>query len=572
MENTPVPKEKEIFNEDQRKEIARSIFEKAEEMDVPIEMNKSGTGGYINITEGKDPNSISSKVEWSVSKYGWVSIAGVLPSNTKSGYNYLIDSDDYQTASTVTRKNLIALSRKVVKYEGVVATALEALVEIPTLGGWYIDCDDKELSTLLKHWLSTFGSSGTMSIDDNNTVVQTVGGIEKFTINMLWSLYQDGDAVITEAWENVPVPKLKNKRRNLPTRYVEHDVAELEIPPIMAKFGQEVIYAKPDEDITAIISGGNLDDKQKRALEMIPDELISSLKEGDEEIELPAEFTSHFSRRTNNRDPWGLPYVVKAYPSLAYKHRLRDLDNATIDGLIQRIWIVKIGHNDVDSPLHLPDNDRVLLAVSAFRKLQTQNFLVWGGSDLSTEEFGSSENNVLSFKDRYNSADKDILSALGVPRVLIDGEGSADANLNAFVKTISQMERYQTMIKRWIDLKMYQIAVENGYKDQFPTFHWQFLKMQDNEKAKNIITKLFELGVINIRMLHNLIGLDSEMIIKHGQREKKENLKDSLPENTIPYSRPMNDGRPDDSKDGDGDPKTDTKKNDPDSKRDGKDK
>ena len=557
-----------VLTDEERRIAADAVYEKSKEMGIPIEMNKAKVGGYINMTEKVGRETITSRVEWVVDKYGYVSMAGVLPSNTKSGYSYLLDSDDYQTTANVDRKELIKLSRKAVKYEGVVSTAVEALVEVPTLGGWFVYCENEELYILLKYWLNNFGSSGSFSIKDDITVTQQVGGIEKFTLNMLWSLYQDGDAVITEAWENVPVPELNNKKRNLPTRYIDHDVAELDIPTVMSKFGQELIYGTPDEEITALLDGTNLNDKQKKARELIPDEMLASLKEKGDEILLPPEFTTHFSRRTNNRDPWGLPYVIKAFPALAYKHRLRDLDNATIDGLIQRIWIVKIGNDDVESDLHLPNEERILLAVSTFAKLQTQNFVIWPGTDLQTEEFGTSENSVLSFQDRYKSADDDIRVALGVPKLFYGESGGKDIDWGSFAKTISQMERYQIMIKRWIDVKMRQIAVENGFKDQFPSFWWMFLKTQDREKSKNLITKLYELNLIGIRMSHNFLGLDSDIIIRSAQREKEEKLKESLPENVIPYTRPS-DGRPEDVKDDDGD-SPESKPSDPDSKRDGK--
>ena len=238
-----------------------------------------------------------------------------------------------------------------------------------------------------------------------------------------------------------------------------------------------------------------------------------------------------------------------------------------MDGLIQRVWIVKLGMENENHPLAVPDNDRVLLAVSAFRKLQTQNFLIWSGPDLTTEEFGSSQNNVLGLSDRYSNADYDILSALGVPRVLIDGGGQGQTKgIEGYAKTIAQMERYQIMIGRWVEAKLRQIAVENNFKDEFPTFHWNFLKMQDKEKAKNIVNKVYENGGMGIRSLLNMSGMPADEIILEAQDEKTKNLKDTLPEPNIPFTGPQDrEGVPD----GDGD-SPESKPSDEDSPRDGK--
>lgn len=211
-----------------------------------------------------------------------------------------------------------------------------------------------------------------------------------------------------------------------------------------------------------------------------------------------------------------------------------------------------------------------MLAIGMFKQLQTQNFAVWGGPDLETIEFGSSENNVLSFQDRYKSADDDIRASLGVPKILLTGEGSGSSkDFSVYIKVLSQMERYQVMLKNWIDHKMRQIAQENGYKDQFPSFHWMMLKTQDREKSKNLVTKLWEDSLIGRRMSLNYLGLPSYMIIRDQQREKEEGLSDTIEQNMVPFTDQQ--GRPDDTPDGDGDG-DDNKPSDPDSNRDSKDK
>jgi hypothetical protein len=267
------------------------------------------------------------------------------------------------------------------------------------------------------------------------------------------------------------------------------------------------------------------------------------------------------------RELWGMPYTVKSFPALAYKHRLRALDNSTIDGLIQRVWIIKVGHENPNSDLHIPDNDRVLLAVTALKNLKTNNFLVWGGPDLAKEELGSSENNILSFSDRYKSADDDILYSLGVPRLILDGttSGTQSRDWSVFIKTLSQMERYQIMLQRFINRKMRQICINNGKKELFPKFYWMMMKMQDKEKAKNIVTKLRELKLLGRRRSLYLLGLPGEEIVDEMIREYEEKLDEKLGD-IDPNSMP---GRPPDTQDGDGsNPNNKNNTPDPESNRD----
>ena len=123
--------------------------------------------------------------------------------------------------------------------------------------------------------------------------------------------------------------------------------------------------------------------------------------------------------------------------------------------------------------------------------------------------------------------------------------------------------------KKWIDHKMRQIAVENGYKDQFPTFHWMMLKTQDQEKAKNVVTKAWENSLMGRRMTLNYLGFPHQMIIKDQQREKEEGLNQTIEPNNIPFTDQQ--GRPNDTKDGDGDGDQ-NKPSNPDSNRDSQDK
>ena len=552
------------LTKDERLDLSKSIYDKAKSMGLSVEHNPSNLGGLLTI--GSDiKNKAASHIEWQVNKSGDVHMAGTLPSNTSSGYNLLVDAKDYES-DTIERKDKILLSRKAVRYEGIVASAIEALVEVPTLGGWYINCKDEDLRKLCYYWAKWFNSMGDNgAINSDETRVQTVGGIELFSMHCLWQLYQDGDSVVTESWEHAVVPELGGKRFNLPVRYIDHDVAECEIPEALAAMGIEVITVEMDSDLQAVVQGsGDLDDNQKLLLKTIPPEMLKKMKEsGETKFILPSEFTTHFSRKNNERDAWGNPFTIKAFPSLAFKHRLRALDNATIDGLIQRVWIVKLGMENEQHPLAVPDDSRVLLAVSAFRQLQTQNFLIWGGQDLTTEEFGSSQNNILSLNDRYQQADRDILASLAVPRVLIDGEG-VGKGIESYAKTIAQMERYQIMIGRWIEHKLRQIAEENNFKDEFPTFHWNFLKMSDQQKAKNIVNKMYENGGLGIRAYLNMSGVAADEVIKEAQEEKESGLKDTLPLPNIPFTKQDDrEGVPD----GDGD-NPDSKKPDPDSNRD----
>jgi len=304
---------KQDWSKEERLQFSKEIFDKAKSMGLGVEHHPDKYGGFLTINPNVK-NKEASHVEWQISKNGDVHMAGTLPSNTKSGYNFLVDAKDYE-ADNIERRDKILLSRKAVKYEGIIATAMEALVEVPTLGGWYINCNDEDLRKLCYYWAKWFNSMGDNgAIHSDETTVQTVGGIELFSMHCLWQLYQDGDSIFTEQWEHVVVPELGGKRFNLPSKYIDHDVAEAEISESLASMGVEVIRVEMDDD-------------QKLLRDTIPEELLKKMKETTEtKFILPSEFTTHFTRKNNERDAWGQPFTIKCFPALAYKHRLRNLD------------------------------------------------------------------------------------------------------------------------------------------------------------------------------------------------------------------------------------------------------
>ena len=542
--------------------IAKGIVSELKNANEDVEYN-GGVGGTIRYA--------GANLNWRISEHGDLVVAGLLNSDaTKSGADYLYDAKAY-TQDLIDREKIIKLSRKAIAEEGIVASAIEALIEVPTLGGWYIDEDNEELRTLCEYWLENIDAIGYN--DKKYQTIKTIGGIESLVLNILFGLYENGDEVIGEVWENVKVPKLNDAKRNLPIRFISYDVVNLNIDKRLASIGKEVISLKIDSDISRIVKDGPDNDDEQIILDNLPQYFIDAVRKEDVEYyKLDPTFITHFSRRNNRRSAWGMPYVYRAFSALAYKYRLRALDNATIDGLIQRVWIIKIGSTDVQSPYHIVTQDRIALALAALKQIKVNNVLIWGGADIATEEFNSSDSSVLSFSDRYKSADDDIQKALGVPRFLIDGSGLSGGNSDwlLLAKTISQMERYQIMIERWINMKLREIAVENGYKNSFPVFHWTFLKLRNQDKTKNLVTELYKSNLIGVRRALHMLGLPAEEIVNEMIKEKDEGLREKLPINILPYDFKNQPGRPAGTPDGGGTDKRKNKTSNPDSNRNGK--
>jgi len=551
----------------ERKDIAEEIINECENAKIDdVYLNPDGVSGKMIVGE-------NDSIEWHISKQGDFYTAGTIP-KTDGSVDYLSDAKDYSETNN-NRKKIIELSRKAAKNEGIIGTALQAIVELASLSGWWVEEKNPELKKILKYWLENVNAIGDAEIVDTglkeDSFVGSNGGIERLIINMLYGILIDADYVATETWENIDVPVVAAKR-NLPTRFLQHDVLHLSTDEFLARMGREVIYAEIPDEIIAVVKSPSGSEQEKALLNSVPVEIQKTIKAGGDKFLLPSKLTTHLSSRNNDLTAWGTPYTTRCFPALAYKHRLRALDNSTIQGLIQRLWIVKIGSDDPASKLHIPDNKRVLLAISALKKLKTHSLMVWGGSDISTEELKSSENNVLSFKDRYDSADRDILQALGVPEILTGYSGSGNKSSDgetAFIKIEAQLERFHILISKWINKKMRQIAIQNNYKDSFPEFHFMFLGLMSKDKVKNVVLNTYEKNLLPIRRSLYLLGHDGDKVIDELIAEKEEGLREKLPINIVPYSKQPA-GRPDGTGDGEGNDGRNNNTSDPDSGRQGK--
>lgn len=486
-------------------------------------------------------------------------IAAVVPKNIGKAQNYLDKVRDYEETNQ-DRSTQIKNSRKLCKFEGVVATAVEALTELAVLQGGYISNVKKpDLKKLCNVWLkrvNAFNSSKVGKKDAGN-VVSSVGGAEEIFEQIMIVVLRDGDWVATNKWEKVEVEEL-NKKFSLPTKFTTHDILSLEIDEELYKLGIEVIKIELSNTIVDAVKNPDDSNAQNKAInEGLSEEMKKQIRESsDNKIALSSDFTFHIKRSDDGISPWSYPYTIKAFKAVAQKLRLLALDESTIAGLIQRITLIKLGIADPKSPLHYPKkgaDSRMTLANTVLSGLKTNNLIVWPGPDISVEDFGP-EGKILEIDNRYKQADDDILKALGVSRLLIDGNGAGSDSRDwaAFLKTISQLEGFRLKIKKVIDRILRQIAVQNGFKDEFPRFNFRKVNLKDERSLTEGVIKVWRNGLMGRRVALYELGYDAEEVIEDQKKEKAEKLSDQLELPVLPDKGGF-EGRPQGIKDGEGD-------------------
>jgi hypothetical protein len=214
----------------------------------------------------------------------------------------------------------------------------------------------------------------------------------------------------------------------------------IDIPEAPTIIGNKQLYMKLDEDLQALLRSGSEDGEA--ILDGLPPEIRGLIKRGVDKIPLPMDFLTHIKRKGLGYQTWGIPFLTKAFGEFARKKKLQALDEATVDGLINQITVFKIG-DPKDESRQTWDPRRLRAFASLLSQPNHTNYLVWT-PDVDIVQVGPSES-ILSFDTKYEQVDKQILKAIGIPTVLLSGEGaSADrAEGNAYVSLSALMEKIE---------------------------------------------------------------------------------------------------------------------------------
>ena len=486
----------------------------------------SDEGTYIAVDEGGD-----------------IVCAVVMPNTIDSAIDTLNKVEDWNLEGK-EREDILKIVRRAAKF-GIVANAVDTLTEIPTYKGWFLSgIKSQEEKQIYKEWLRKING---FTKDEN-----LLGGIELIAQAIIYDMIVDGDFVGTEVWEKIDIGEKKNVY--LPVGVQSYDVSGIKLIEQARAVGIERFEYKLPEELVSIVKGQDKEEN-KEYINFISDFIKKEVDDGKDTIILPKEITIHFGLKKTIRPGLSDSYLIRAIPFIATKERYRALEQATIKGLIQRTIIIKVGHDDPDSKLHIPDPKRVKLAQAMLKNLKPNNLLIWGGNDLHLLDIQAGREQILSFSDRQKEINNDILYALGIAEVLLWGGGSAKSkvDIKLLVKTISMISNLLNKIKFWINTKFTQIQELNKLSEK-PIFDWRPSDLYDMEFNLQKVKTLRELNLMSMRGALNRLGEDSDEIIEEMIAEKEEKLAEQLPEPFIPYQGKRDeDSSPSDDDDDDDD-------------------
>jgi len=454
--------------------------------------------------------------------------------NSRTSTNVLDNVSDLQNPDLQNRAKTIDLSRKLRLAEGVCGSVADLLTDFAiTKGSFY--SDNVELKVALNKWARFVNS--TPELAKHKGMVFPVPGLRALSRKIFDDYIVDGDAVFTLFWEKgVKMdPAGDGDALFLPTSIKVIDTTTLEIDTDLARFGVERLVLVINDQVKKRILEP-VTEADKYLKDNIPKEWIKQITAG-EDIVLDPNVTFHIKRNAKDYQPWGQPYFVKAFGAVAAKRRLQAVDDATIDGLINRFTIFKLGLEDREKnpAYHIPSSARVSALVNILTSQKRSNAAVWPGPDLDVIDIGP-DGKILEFDQKYKQADTDILRALHVSPVLIDGttSGQTADDFISFLSTEVGLDAIRSELEATFNIIAKEIALANNleYENLYYKFETQLLKNQ--ERVKNFALKVFELGGISVETFVGTMGYDFTAEKQLKETEDTDGTKDLFKNENVP--------------------------------------
>ncbi len=405
--------------------------------------------------------------------------------------NYLNTLDDFNcsitqgTFSEPIIRNCILLSNKLYLMGGVSSTVIDLQVTMANTI-MEIETDNEELNKIMAHIMDW--------VNYNNP--RTMMGRRQLHEEMFLGLLLDGNVFPYEYWET---RKIKGKSYFLPMGIMPLNPLSISIKPTKDLMGEIVTYRNGYNNYL-----GN-----------------SNINKSSEGEQIIRKMNMHrITRRGRQYFFWGVPFLTRAFPALAAKERLKQLDEFTTQGLISLITIFSLYDDKAGT---VADSQ----VVNAFANMLDgrpgqARYLTWGGQVKMIQAGPNGE--ILKYDEKYHSKDKDIAEALGCPMFLVNGQlqggtNGADYSVKPF-KT--NLEDCQNNIGDWWKYLTYKIAELNNLEVNMVEYRFSAVNLDNDAVLISKIDNMRDRGLLSDTSAALKLGVSSKLEQALVSKERKE--------------------------------------------------
>jgi hypothetical protein len=448
-----------------------------------------------------------------------MNIAAAIPRTPGSAYDFMSQVQDFQTLQTATQQgrwDACDLFHKIYRNDGTSNNAINKLAalispegafKVRSVKGQRGKSGDKaaeELESALNWWKDNVNVRGDFSVITGDR------GLASFILRGARLALIEGDHISRHVWAKkaVLIPNLKPF--TLPMNLQTFSVRNIYVPTGLEGTNFELMYWYPPKRLISELTSPSDPNMKPYFDAMIPADVRSALI-ADGRYFLDPALMIHIKHRGTGVETFGESILEPTLADIRYKRALDALEITTITNLINRLVIVKVGSDNPDSVYHKQEvsSARLGLLQRLFKNVGPSSTILWGGPDIEVVEIGA-HNAILALDDRWKVAERRQLMSLGLPAVLMVGEGS-DGKATGFAAALgvaAQLKEMQYQYVQALKTLAEAIALENGYEQVDVVWEFADNVLEDKQAAADMILKMFDRGLASTQTAIEELGFD----------------------------------------------------------------
>jgi hypothetical protein len=293
-----------------------------------------------------------------------------------------------------------------------------------------------------------------------------------------------------------------------------------------------IITLIPDDSLRRVVQGRSPTDAKLRA--QLPQEVVFHIMKG-EDIPLPNFNISHLKMLNSDYDIRGTSIVQSVYKDLMLYDKIREMQYAQADGMINPLTLVKLG--DPNGTWKPNDED-----IRAFQSIIEESqydpdFKIITHGAVQIERIGYS-GSTLDISAMWEALNKNIYTGLFAPEAILNGEGPNYATASIGLEVLrTRYERFREQLKEWIEKKVFEpiCKLQDFYgrkggerKLIVPKVVWNKLNLRDTDTYLTTLIGLLaapgeggstQPGKVSDHLLLEVLDVDYNEEIKRRRQE-----------------------------------------------------
>lgn len=253
------------------------------------------------------------------------------------------------------------------------------------------------------------------------------------------------------------------------------------------------------------------------------------------EIQLDKERLSVVQDKKFDYWDWSVPLVWPALKALSFKDILMAMDIRVASSVINTVTLWKLGDDKNNT---YPDDEAFERLADMLQQPGQALNIIWN-KDIDAKVIQANTTGLFDNK-KYETAERDIIRALGISEVMVGGEGGNFSNSYISVATVlEKLKSARAKFEHWLMRELKIIAEAMGFR-KLPKIKWGRSNLTDVKAEQALIIQLVDRGIMSAETALKYFDEDLGIEVERLKREKKiaSDEGQGVLEKRGPYQRP----------------------------------